>query len=135
MTDQILIMDDNPDNLTLLELTLKTKGFIVHKALDYATAVSIFDREQIKLAFLDLELPEEDYDGLDLAQKIRNEGTGCVLIMLSANDNIGPVEKARRLGVNMYIVKPFALPTIMGIVDKYANGLLTATKPMEVIRR
>lgn len=132
----ILILDDNPDNLKLLELALQMHDFTIHTAMSFAAAQALINTHRIDLALLDIELDaDEDANGLDLAESLRRRGLETVIIMISANDNIKKLDRARKIGVDVYIVKPFNLPKILKLVQKFAEGgFLTDTRKMEVVR-
>lgn len=132
----VLILDDNPDNLKLLELALTTYNFNIFTATTYENAQSIVKETDIELALLDIELEEVlKPNGLDLAEELRSHNTSVVIIMISANDNIKKLDRARKIGVDVYIVKPFNLPKILKLVQKFVEGgFVTDNRRMEVVR-
>jgi CheY-like chemotaxis protein len=132
----ILILDDNPDNLKLLELALRMHDFTIHTAMSYRDAHSLVEAHAIDLAFLDVELSDDDsYDGLDLAERLRQRRLDTVIVMISANDHGRKLDRARKIGVDAYIVKPFNLPAILKMVQKFADGgYMPDSRRMEVLR-
>src|SRR5690606_34835836 len=81
------------------------------------------------LALLDVELP--DVDGLEVAVRMRKHSPEAVLIMLSANDNTDLVQRARELGANAYIVKPFNLPKLLEFVNAFENQTVKADSALQ----
>jgi CheY-like chemotaxis protein len=117
MTKKVLIVDDNADNRELLVFALMTGDYEIHKAELGGDAVCLFETVHFDLALLDVELP--DVDGLDLAEIVRARYPDVGLIMLSANDNPDRLEKARKVGANAYIVKPFNLPEVLKFIREF----------------
>jgi DNA-binding response OmpR family regulator len=124
MKKKVLILDDNADNRELLAFALMTGDYEIFKAELGSDAVRLFETTQFDLALLDVELP--DADGLDLAEKIRARYPDVGLIMLSANDNVDRLEKARQIGANAYVIKPFNLIEVLKFIremEKHAVGM------------
>ncbi|MBI5959699.1 MAG: response regulator [Chloroflexi bacterium] len=117
MTKKVLILDDNADNRELLGFALMTGDYEIHKAELGKDAMQMVESTQFDLALLDVELP--DIDGLDLAETMRTRYPDVGLIMLSANDNMDRLEKARRVGANAYVIKPFNLPELLKFLKKF----------------
>ena len=118
MVKQVLILDDNNDNRTLLSfcfLTLTT-GYDIHQAAVGKEVTLLMEHTHFDLAFLDIELP--DANGLDLASQLRQRFPNIVIIMLSANDEIDKLERARKVGANAFIVKPFNLHDVLQLIHE-----------------
>ena len=108
MRSKILIVDDEPEALELLEFNLKRAGFDVITAADGAEAIRQARSGQPALVVLDLMLPE--IDGLEVCKMLRRDpATATVpIIMLTAKaaevDRIVGLE----LGADDYVTKPFS---------------------------
>jgi len=105
MSKRILIVDDEPRYLRLLEANLRTEGYEVATAHDGVQAVDIFSSQPIDLILLDIMMPR--MDGFSTCQRIR-EYSSVPIIMLTAR-----LEETDRLiglemGADDYIVKPFS---------------------------
>lgn len=116
MAKKVLILDDNADNLELLGFALKIGDYEIYKAELGSDAEKLFENTRFDLALLDVELP--DADGLDLAEKLRTCSPETGLIMLSANDDLNRLEKARKVGAFAYIIKPFNLPEVLKLIKE-----------------
>jgi CheY-like chemotaxis protein len=120
MTKQVLILDDNADNRQLLYFALMAGDYEIHQAEQGSDVVAFMhDNRSFDLALLDVELP--DGDGLELAAKLRLQCPDVALIMLSANDDTTRLEKARRVGANAYVVKPFNLPEVLKFIREFEH--------------
>lgn len=132
----VLILDDNPDNLKLLELALFAHKFTIQTVMTFADAQAYISHENVDLALLDVELEDAGQpNGLDIAETLRSHSKEVVIIMISANDQTQKLDRARKIGVDVYIVKPFNLPQILKLVQKFVEGGFVATeRRMEVVR-
>lgn len=83
-TQRILIVDDIPDNLDLLERALHEVGAEIVRAESGAEAIRLAGQQTISLAILDVKMP--DMDGYELAENLRaSEATSRVpIIFISA---------------------------------------------------
>jgi DNA-binding response OmpR family regulator len=102
---KILLVDDDPDLLTVTGFALQQAGFLVVKASDGLEALDAFAREQPDLAVLDINLPK--LNGFDLARKLR-ERSKIPLLMLTARDEEEDVVRALAIGADDYLSKPFS---------------------------
>ncbi|HUL83384.1 MAG TPA: response regulator transcription factor [Gammaproteobacteria bacterium] len=102
---KILLVDDDPDLLTVTGFALQQAGFLVVKASDGLAALDAFTREQPDLAVLDINLPK--LNGFDLARKLR-ERSKIPLIMLTARNEEEDVVRALSIGADDYLSKPFS---------------------------
>ncbi len=104
-TSRILIVDDDPGLLGLLQQYLSGNGYDVTGVADGVAMEHHLDTHGADLLLLDLMLPGED--GLSLARKVRARGNALPIIMLSARgediDRIIGLE----VGADDYLAKPF----------------------------
>ena len=105
MTARILIVDDVPGNLRLLEAVLAPRGYAVESAGSGAQALECLERQPPDLVLLDLVMPE--IDGYEVCRRIRatprTEALPVIMITASGRD-----EKRRALdvGVDDFLMKP-----------------------------
>ena len=66
---KVLIVDDNPDKLSLLEVTLSMAGYVVCTANDGEEALAAINSEQPDLVITDIMMP--NINGFELARRIR----------------------------------------------------------------
>ncbi len=108
MKPQILVIDDEPDALDLIDFNLKAAGYAVVTAADGDEAIRKARSILPALILLDLMLPE--VDGLEVCKILRRDPNtaGIPIIMLTAKaaeiDRILGLE----LGADDYITKPFS---------------------------
>lgn len=101
----ILIVDDDPDLLILLQHRLQSEGFEVYVSPNGVSMMDIITHTPPKLILLDIHM--DGLDGGTICQLIKtNPGTASLpVILFSANDNIQSI--AIKCGADGYIQKPF----------------------------
>ena len=132
MIQHILILDDNSDNRQLLFFALMSGDYVIYQAeLGSDVDAIVSKAPRIDLALLDIELP--DANGLDLAKQLRAQIPDIRLIMLSANDSIDLLERARAIGAEAYVVKPFNLPQVLKFIRELETESTEAQREMQVL--
>jgi serine phosphatase RsbU (regulator of sigma subunit)/AmiR/NasT family two-component response regulator len=113
VTGTILVVDDMPDNLRLLESLLKNKGFQVVKATNGPEALSLLGLVQPDVVFLDIMMPE--MDGFEVTRRIRaiNDRPYIPIVLLTAiQDNKARLE-GLEAGADEFLTKPFSAPELV----------------------
>jgi NtrC-family two-component system response regulator AlgB len=100
-----LVIDDDKNILTTLEVYLEDKGFDVAVANSGAQGLEIFLREKPDLILLDMKLP--DRDGLEVLKEIIASGIKAQVLMITAYASIETAVKAVKMGAFDYLPKPF----------------------------
>jgi DNA-binding response OmpR family regulator len=108
MKPKILVVDDEPDVIELLEFNLRGAGFEVLSAEDGAAALRKAREAAPALIILDLMLPE--VDGIEVCKILRRHpGTaGIPIIMLTAKASEIDRVLGLELGADDYVTKPFS---------------------------
>lgn len=102
---KLLLVDDEPQLLTMLEQILYSSGFYqLYTAKSCKEALDLMDKQPISLCILDVNLP--DGDGFYLFRKIR-ELSRVPVIFLTARGESEDKIQGLTLGADDYIVKPF----------------------------
>ncbi len=118
MTPKILVVDDEPEAVELVEYNLRQAGFDVLTAADGAEALKMARAKLPGLILLDLMLPE--IDGLEVCKMLRRDpATASIpIIMLTAKaaeiDRVLGLE----LGADDYVTKPFSLRELVLRIKK-----------------
>lgn len=105
---RILIVDDNPDTLRMLEGLLSTEGLTdLVGTTDPTTVMSLCDEVDPDLILLDLRMPV--MDGFQVIQKLsaRSDFAYRPVVVLTAEGNRDARKKALAMGAKDYITKPF----------------------------
>jgi len=106
--NSILVVDDEPDILTLLEYNLKKAGYLVLLAKDGPEAIELAVTRLPSLVLLDIMLP--DMDGTEVLKRLKEgESTRAIpVIMLTAKGEEIDRIVGFELGAEDYITKPFS---------------------------
>ena len=104
-TNSILVVDDEPKIVRLVESYLAREGFTVFQATDGPAALRMFRSQTPDLIVLDLHLP--GLDGTDVARAIRRESK-VPIIMLTARADESDKLTGLDLGADDYVTKPFS---------------------------
>ena len=108
MTARVLVVDDVPANVRLLEARLSAEYFDVITAMSGAEALAICERAQCDLVLLDVMMP--DMDGFEVCRRLKsNSATHHIpVVMVTALDQ--PSDKVRGLeaGADDFLTKPIA---------------------------
>ncbi len=108
---RLLVVDDEPNILELLSVSLRYAGFEVATAPTGAAAVAEARRFRPDLVVLDVMLP--DLDGFGVVRRLRNEGTHIPVLFLTARDATEDKITGLTLGGDDYVTKPFSLEEVL----------------------
>ncbi len=106
MKEKILIVEDNPQNMRLLKMTLRAKDYTLLKATDGGEALDMAVREQPDLIIMDIRLPK--VNGLAVTKKLREipEFRHIPIIAVTAYAMKGDRERVIKAGCDAYLSKP-----------------------------
>jgi diguanylate cyclase (GGDEF)-like protein len=112
-TEDILIVDDTPDNLHLLSRMLTRQGYNVRKALSGPMALTAVQTVAPDLILLDIMMPE--MDGYEVCQNLKADAKTAEIpiIFLSALDDVLDKVKGFQVGGVDYITKPFQFEEVL----------------------
>lgn len=121
MSNRILIIDDEPDVLDVLENVLIEEGYDVTKALGGKAAIELLENRSFDLVITDLKMPQ--IDGIGVMKRIRQLKKDLEIIVLTGFASVKTaVEAMRDYRVFDYLTKPF---------DQVDEIIIVAEKAME----
>ncbi len=111
----IVVVDDNPDVLEIVRISLKSEGFNVRCVYSGKYLLACLEELKPDLIVLDIRMPE--MDGLEVLRRLKGapETSSIPIIMITTLVKDEDLLAAHRLGADYYITKPF-----------YNNNILTA---------
>jgi len=114
---KVLIVEDNPANMTLAIYLLESAGHVVISATDAEAGLTLARDAQPQLILMDIQLP--GMDGLEATRLLkRDEATRRIpVIALTALAMKGDEERIRAAGCDGYIAKPLAYKEFLAIVS------------------
>jgi putative two-component system response regulator len=104
----ILVVEDNPDILLVIRDLLESEGYRLTVAGNGLEGVRAFERQVPDLIISDLMMPRLDGFGLLEAVRSRPEGAAVPFLFLSARTEAAVTTRARSLGADDYLFKPFS---------------------------
>lgn len=121
---KVLIVDDIPLNVLLIQEMLSPFNFKLFKAGNGQTALDIIEKEQPDLVLLDLMMPGmSGYDVLKTVRETKDMNTLPIVILSALNSN-DDVVKGFSLGANDFITKPVIMQRLHNCVTTQLNLLL-----------
>jgi DNA-binding response OmpR family regulator len=117
LTDKtILIVDDDPDVVTAITMTLQDQGAKVVAAVDGVEAVDLTDKEHPDLIILDMMLPKRS--GFLVLERLKSRKPKPKIIMITGNLGSRHKSYAETQGVDDYINKPFRMDRLLTSIEK-----------------
>ncbi|HEV2270504.1 MAG TPA: sigma-54 dependent transcriptional regulator [Steroidobacteraceae bacterium] len=110
----VLIVDDEPDLLELVSLTLSRMNLRTRTAPDVGTARKLLKSEVFDLCLTDMRLP--DGDGLDLVAWIQENRATVPVAVITAHGNVESAVRALKLGAFDFVSKPLDLGVLRKLV-------------------
>jgi two-component system cell cycle response regulator DivK len=116
MKEKILIVEDNPQNMRLIEMTLRAKNYTLLKATDGEQVLDVVLRERPDLIIMDIQLTK--MSGLEVTRRLReNRALSHIpVIAVTAYAMKGDKEKVIEAGCDAYLSKPINTRQLPGVV-------------------
>jgi twitching motility two-component system response regulator PilG len=120
----IACIDDSQTVQNSVKLTLESQGYEVMSLLKPAQAMVKLTRSKPMLILLDITMP--DINGYELCQILRKSPSlkHVPILMLSSRDGLFDKFKAKMVGANDYMTKPFTSSELVNLVNKYVSQAL-----------
>ncbi|MBN1119662.1 MAG: response regulator [Anaerolineae bacterium] len=110
---RVLVVDDEPDSIEIIEMVLGAAGATVYQAGDGKEAMNIFSRVHPTLVLSDISMPE--MDGWEMLKQIKasKNGASVPVVALTAHAMLGDRERIIGAGFAGYMSKPLAIFTLL----------------------
>jgi len=102
---KILLVEDDPNLLSLIRKGFAELNYEVSAAMDGTTALSMLGKHQFDIILLDIMLP--DINGLEVCRRVRMSGNYIPIIMLTALGSNENIVTGLDTGADDYVTKPF----------------------------
>lgn len=113
---KILIVDDEPDTILILQDRLEMEGYEVVTATDGYNALELIDQDLPDLVLLDIQMPQ--LDGIATLTQLHEKYPGMLILMLTAHGTIQRAVEATKRGAYDFLEKPFQPEHITQKVDR-----------------
>ena len=118
--EQILVVDDAPNTVEILQRNLEAAGYRVFTAGDVPSAIHLLEQASFDLVITDFKMPKQS--GMDLVRHIRENLKHTDVIMITGYPSVGGAVGAVKAGAAEYLTKPFTdeelLSTVHGVLEK-----------------
>jgi len=117
MSKKILIVDDEPNIVKMVESRLKAEGYEIVTARDGQEGLDAARKEKPDLIILDIMMPK--LDGYEVCRMLRADiqYNAIPIVMLTACGQATDIKEGMERGADAYIAKPFEPNVLVGIVD------------------
>lgn len=110
-----LVVDDEPDILELLEMTLIRMGIHARRATNLKDAYSLAENEHFDLCLTDMRLP--DGNGIDLVRHMQQYAPNVPVAMITAHGSMDSAIEALKAGAFDFVSKPVDLQALRNLVN------------------
>ena len=131
MNPQALVIDDEPDILELLTMTLESMSVDCVTAENIAQAEQALSQQNFDFCLTDMRLP--DGNGLDFVKALQANKPDLPVAVISAHGNMDLAVQALKLGAFDFISKPVKLRVLRDLVDTALK--LSPSRPRKMERR
>jgi two-component system cell cycle response regulator DivK len=129
---RVLVVEDNPANMTLATFLLESAGHVVLSAKDAESGVAVARAEHPDLVLMDVQLPA--MDGLQATALLKgDEATRAIpVIALTALAMKGDEERIRAAGCDGYVAKPMRYKEFLATVNAQLAATAAETSVREI---
>jgi two-component system response regulator HydG len=117
----ILVVDDVPNTVEVLQRNLTDQGYTVFTAPGAAEAIRITQTTPIDLVITDLKMPK--VSGIDLVRHVRENLKDTEVIMMTGYPSIEGAVEAVKMGAQEYLPKPFTDEELLAAVRRALDRL------------
>jgi len=116
MAPTVLVIEDDPRSIRLMELILRSQGYEAVMARNGREGLDAVRRRPFDVILLDLMLPE--VDGFEVLRQLRNDPdlADVPVIITSARARPTTKEEAAELGANYYLTKPYRKAELLDVI-------------------
>ena len=121
---KVMVVDDQASMRAMIRVALQDLGFKdVRDKPGAVEALEAVKADRVHLIISDYNMP--DMDGLQFLEQVRSDGVigKTVFIMLTGSSDREVVQKAAALGVNNYLMKPFAPAALKEKIERVFGAL------------
>jgi DNA-binding response OmpR family regulator len=121
---RILLVEDHEDTNRSLTNLLRRRGYHVHSALNFQSALELSEKEDFDVLVSDLGLP--DGNGVDLMRKLSSKQP-LFGIALTGFGMEADIRRSREVGFQHHLVKPIDLNKLDALIQEGAGAVVTSS--------
>ena len=127
---RILLIDDDKSLADSVTVVLESRGYEVTHAPSAASGLKITGSESIDMVLTDFRMP--GMDGMELLKHLRTHNSQIPVIMVTAFGTTDLAIEATKSGAFDYLVKPFEMTDLLGIVEKALTASRMTSKQVSI---
>jgi PAS domain S-box-containing protein len=108
--DRLLLIDDEPDILRVLSMSLKADGYDVISAQSGAEGLAAFENKKPAIVLTDIKMP--GMDGIEVLKKVKGINPDVEVIIITGHGDIENAIEALKYGASDFITKPVRNETL-----------------------
>jgi len=117
----VLIVDDSPDTLEILQRNLTSEGYRVYRSTSVSEAIDILANKAVDLVITDLKMPK--ISGIDLVRHVHENLPDTAVMMVTGYATVESAVKAVKTGAEEYLSKPFTNEELKAAVGRVLEKL------------
>jgi len=132
---RIMVVDDDPDTVTILTRYLQREGFGTLEALSGPQCLKLVGEHHVDVILLDLMMPE--MDGFEVVRALKNNPATAEIpiIMITARDDIESRSEGMRVGVSDFLAKPVFRKQLANRIKAQLDTIATARSIDDALSR
>jgi len=131
MSDVVLVVDDSPESLGMLNVALNTQGYTALVALNGLQALSIVEKVEPDVILLDAIMPE--MDGFETCQKLKKALPNTPIIFMTGLTDVEDVVKGFNAGGVDYVTKPIAPDEVIARIKRHVQTAKLALSAQDAL--
>jgi DNA-binding response OmpR family regulator len=128
---KLLVVEDEPNLLSVIRKGLSEKNHDVSAALDGTTALQMITENTFDVVVLDIMLP--DINGIEICRRVRAANNFVPILMLTALTSSENIVTGLNAGADDYLAKPFRFTELEARINALARRAGQEHKPSEII--
>lgn len=121
MSKRVLVVDDEPAIVELVEVLLNNEGFEVTSASNGAEGLRALKNLTPDLIITDIAMP--DMEGVEFISRLRKGGVTAPIIAMSGNAvGMGFLRASRMFGAAETLIKPFSSADLLSLVHRLVDN-------------
>ena len=128
---KILLVEDEPGLVLTLTDRLASEGYTVESATDGEAGLQRATGEPFDLVILDVLLPKKS--GFDVCRKLRQNGVGVPVLMLTARGEVVDKVVGLQIGADDYMTKPFDMMELLARVEALLRRAAVSPQKSEAV--
>jgi DNA-binding NtrC family response regulator len=120
-TDVILVVDDSPDTVEVIQRNLSDAGYRVYTASGVSDGVELLQSTHVDLVVTDFKMPGST--GLDLIRYVRENHADTEVMMITGYATVEGAVEAVKTGAEEYLQKPFTHSELVGAAKRVLEKL------------